>query len=460
MLELDVISACFVTVRFHISDIFSHNVAFLAAVVVLLGGAAGARAQTPGAPAVPNGKTIYEQRCVQCHGAAGRGDGAAAPVLIPRPRDFTSAKYKLRTTETGSLPTDDDLIRTITHGVPGTSMPGWEPFLSPGEIAAVATYVKSFSPRFATERPQGIPTVAASIPGAPSPQGIVAGKAVYEKLRCSACHGTDGKGTGAIATDLKDEDGRPLPATNLAEPWTFRGGATPQDVYLRFRTGMNGTPMPSFVDAATDGDLRNLAAYVLTLARKPVWDMDAAELSAFYQAQAAEAARDPVRRGRYLVSSLGCTYCHTPVRADGSLVDGMLFAGGQRWRAVPFGDFVSYNLTSDKETGLGGWTDDQIKTLMTRGVRRDGSRMIPFPMPWISYANLTPADLGGIVAYLRTIPPITNRIPPPTRPNIVSYLWGKFQLLILKKDLPLLAFPGNAGSAGLPAEVSTKAGGA
>jgi mono/diheme cytochrome c family protein len=119
MLELDVTSACFVTLRFELSDIFSHDITFLAAVVVLLGGAAGAHAQTPGSPAAANGKAIYEQRCVQCHGAGGRGDGAAAPVLIPRPRDFTSAKYKLRTTETGSLPTDDDLIRTIAHGVPG-----------------------------------------------------------------------------------------------------------------------------------------------------------------------------------------------------------------------------------------------------------------------------------------------------------------------------------------------------
>jgi mono/diheme cytochrome c family protein len=385
---------------------------------------------------------------VQCHGLDGRGDGAAAPALIPRPRDFTSAKFKLRTTESGSLPTDDDIVRTITYGVPGTSMPGWQPFLSQGDIAAVASYVKAFSPRFASERPQIIPTVSAAAPGAPSPQSIAAGKAVYEKLRCGACHGTDGKGTGAIATDLKDDDGRPLPATNLTEPWTFRGGATPQDVYLRFRSGMNGTPMPSFVDAASETDLRNLAVYVLTLARKPAWDMNAAELTAFYQAQAAEAARDPVRRGRYLVTTLGCSFCHTPVRADGSLVDAMLLAGGQKWTAVPFGDFVSYNLTSDKETGLGAWSDDQIKTFVTRGVRRDGSRMIPFPMPWMSYANLTPSDLNAIVAYLRTIPPITNRIPAPTRPNIVSYLWGKFQLLILKKDMPLLTFPGNAGSGG------------
>ena len=400
------------------------------------------------ASAQTSGKAIYDERCVQCHGVDGRGNGAAAPVLMPRPRDFAAAQFKLRTTETGSLPTDDDLIRTITYGVPGTSMPGWQKFLSTSDIAAVAAYIKSFSQRFTVERPQGIPTVAASVPGAPTPQTVTAGKAVYEKLRCAACHGTDGKGTGAIATDLKDDAGRPLPATNLTEPWTFRGGATPQDVYLRFRTGMNGTPMPSFATAASEAELRNLAAYVLTLARKPVWDMTAEEVSAFYQAQAAEAERDPVRRGRYVVSSIGCSFCHTPIRADGSLVDRMLFAGGQKWTAAPFGDFVSYNLTSDKETGLGGWSDDQIKAALTRGIRPDGSRMIPFPMPWPSYASLSASDLNAVVAYLRTIPPISNRIPAPLRPNIVSYLWGKFQLLIMKKDMPLVAHPGNAGSAG------------
>jgi mono/diheme cytochrome c family protein len=408
---------------------------------VALGGVASAQTQT-------TGKAIYDERCVQCHGIDGRGNGAAAPVLMPRPRDFAAAQFKLRTTETGSLPTDDDLIRTITYGVPGTSMPGWQKFLSTSDIAAVSAYIKSFAPRFAAERPQTIPTVAASVPGAPTPQTVAAGKAVYEKLRCAACHGTDGKGAGAIASDLKDDAGRPLPATNLTEPWTFRGGATPQDVYLRFRTGMNGTPMPSFASAASETELRNLAAYVLTLARKPVWDMTADEVSAFYQAQAADAERDPVRRGRYVVSTIGCSFCHTPIRADGSLVDGMLFAGGQKWTAAPFGDFVSYNLTSDKETGLGGWSDDQIKAALTRGIRPDGSRMIPFPMPWPSYASLSASDLNAVVAYLRTIPPISNRIPAPTRPNIVSYLWGKFQLLILKKDMPLVAYPGNSGSAG------------
>src|SRR5678816_2771066 len=115
------------------------------------------------------GKAIYDERCAQCHGMDGRGSGAAAPVLMPRPRDFAAAQFKLRTTETGSLPTDDDLIRTITYGVPGTSMPGWQKFLSTSDIAAVANYTKSFSTRFAAERPQSIPTVAASVPGAPTP---------------------------------------------------------------------------------------------------------------------------------------------------------------------------------------------------------------------------------------------------------------------------------------------------
>src|SRR4026208_838332 len=120
------------------------------------------------ASAQTTGKAIYDERCAQCHGLDGRGNGAAAPALMPRPRDFAGAQYKLRTTETGSLPTDDDLIRTITFGIPGPSMPGWQKFRSTADCAAVATYIKSFSPRFPAERPEGIPTVAASVPGAPT----------------------------------------------------------------------------------------------------------------------------------------------------------------------------------------------------------------------------------------------------------------------------------------------------
>jgi mono/diheme cytochrome c family protein len=60
--------------------------------------------------AQPRGKAVYDAHCVECHGVAGNGDGPSAAYLVPRPRDFTSGKYKIRTTESGSIPSDDDLI--------------------------------------------------------------------------------------------------------------------------------------------------------------------------------------------------------------------------------------------------------------------------------------------------------------------------------------------------------------
>ena len=126
----------------------------------------------------------------------------------------------------------------------------------------------------------------------------------------------------------------------------------------------------------------------------------------------------------------------------------MRLAGGVLTRIEPFGDFVSYNLTSDKETGLGNWTDDQIKQVLTRGIRPDGSRMLPYPMDWASFSTLTPQDLNAIVAYLRTVPPVSNRIPKPSNRFLPFYLWGKFRLLILGDDLPMIFFHGNAGTKG------------
>lgn len=100
------------------------------------------------------GASVYASRCVQCHGADGKGDGPASGFLVPRPRDFTSGTYKIRSTESGSIPTDEDLLASIRHGMPGSSMPDWEPFLGGDSLTAVLAYVKSFSPRFAKERPR------------------------------------------------------------------------------------------------------------------------------------------------------------------------------------------------------------------------------------------------------------------------------------------------------------------
>ena len=426
--------------------------------LALFGVLRSVRAAQPAATATPlqAGKAVYEQRCAYCHGTSGRGDGPVAPNLHPRPLDFTPGKFKLRTTGTGSLPTDDDLARTILDGIPGTSMPAWRGRMSADDVRNVVTYLKSFSPRFAAETPQPIPattriadSASSAQPGQPASrmaQSVARGQATYGSLGCGACHGADGRGTDAVASGMTDDWNRPIEATDLTEPWTFRGGSSVRDVYLRLRTGMNGTPMPSFESAAADEELWDLAHYVESLARVPIWRMTAAEVAAFYGRQAQAWREDPVQRGRQLAATLLCAECHTPVRDDGGRIEDLQFAGGVRFRVNPFGDFVSANLTSDTDTGLGAQSDEQIKRALTRGIRRDGSRMLPYPMPWTSYASLTQDDQRALVAFLRTLRPIVNRIPGPSPPALPLYLWAKFRMLILGIDPPASIYPGNAGA--------------
>src|SRR5512140_1035231 len=102
----------------------------LIAVVLLLGSLAvikSAEVKTP--PASPQlvalGKKVYTQQCVACHGIGGRGDGEAAYLLYPKPRDFVAARYRLVSTWE-RVPTDQDLFDTISRGMPGSAMPSWE----------------------------------------------------------------------------------------------------------------------------------------------------------------------------------------------------------------------------------------------------------------------------------------------------------------------------------------------
>src|SRR3954466_6598739 len=122
-----------------------HVVAALAAVLAL---PLLADAQTP--------SPLYLQRCAGCHGKSGHGDGPFGALLDPRPRDFTSGRFKFRSTDTGSLPTDEDLAATISNGLHGTSMPAWQKFLSPDQVRELVAQVKSFSPRFSSEHPTAI----------------------------------------------------------------------------------------------------------------------------------------------------------------------------------------------------------------------------------------------------------------------------------------------------------------
>ena len=98
-----------------------------------------------------SGKTLYSKYCVQCHGEKGDGDGYATQHLIPRPRDFTTGKFKVRTTPNGALPTHQDLVNIIRRGMPYTSMPGW-PTLSDSEVSESRLLPQVLLPRFRGRR--------------------------------------------------------------------------------------------------------------------------------------------------------------------------------------------------------------------------------------------------------------------------------------------------------------------
>ncbi len=194
-----------------------------------------------------SGKVLYQKYCVQCHGEKGDGDGYATQHLLPRPRDFTSGKFKVRTTPNGALPTHQDLISIIRQGMPYTSMPGW-PTLSDSEVSDLSYYLKTFSPDFAVAenvpKPMELPSAPAS-----TNETIELGKKLYEENGCLKCHGALGRGDGPSASTLADDLGHPIRAANLTQPWTFRGGPTREDIFRTMTTGLNGTPMPSFADA-------------------------------------------------------------------------------------------------------------------------------------------------------------------------------------------------------------------
>lgn len=400
-------------------------------------------AQSPPEPA-SRGRAVYERHCVECHGKDGRGDGPAAFQLVPKPRDFTTARYKIRTTPTGTLPTDDDLLRSVRQGLYGTAMPAWQQILPDQDIRAVVEVVKSFSPRFASESRAQMP---APVTPPLTAQTIERGAVVYETLQCGKCHGSDGRGAGATAHDFQDDWNQPLIAADLTEPWTFHGGSTTADLFMRFRTGMSGTPMPSFSESANDADLWDLAVYVSSLARKPLWDMTADEVTAHFAAETARDKANPAARGETLVNSLACTLCHSPVDEEKRMLPGLKLAGGLRILLEPFGEYPTGNLTSDKETGLGAWSDDEMKRAITKGILKNGTRLLPYPMDWASYSTLSDDDLNAIVAYLRTVPAVRNKVPAPRQTFLPLYLWGKFSMLFLGGDPPMTFYAGNSGNA-------------
>src|SRR5580692_13172480 len=129
------------------------------------------------------GKVVYEKYCVLCHGEQGDGKGHFSEATTPVPRDFRQGTFKWRTTPSGSLPTDADLEKILITGLYGTSMSSMRTTLSHQQRLDVIAYIKTFSPRFATEKPEPPITIPPEPPY--TDKSVERGAAIYQKFNCS-----------------------------------------------------------------------------------------------------------------------------------------------------------------------------------------------------------------------------------------------------------------------------------
>jgi mono/diheme cytochrome c family protein len=357
----------------------------------------------PAAASAETAATLYAKQCAVCHGDTGKGDGPAMGALHPRPRDFTTGVYKFRSTPSGTLPTLEDAVKSTRVGLAGTSMPGYAEILSPAEIESVSRTVLAMVP---PERRPGNPIPLGSAPQ-PSPEIMARGRDLFVGSGCAACHGPQGK--APAWRPAREDPGGPGRPTALTEPWTFRGGSDRESVARRILTGIDGSAMPPLAGRLAPPEAWAIASYVTSLARTPAWQSNDPAA-----ARTAGVSSDPVDRGRYLVRATQCILCHTPIGADDGAYDVSLYmAGGMRVSAYPWGVWYSRNITSDKETGIGRWTEDELVQAVTRGIARDGRRLHPMAMSWPWFSRLTESDARAVAVYLKRLPAIRNLVPLP-----------------------------------------------
>jgi mono/diheme cytochrome c family protein len=223
---------------------------------------AGRPATAPDLARARRGAIVFDRFCVSCHGIHGDGRGYSSPYLDPAPRDFTRGIFKWRSTPSDSLPTDADLVRTITRGLNHTNMPSWAP-LGERAVRDVVDYVKTFSPRWLRESPGPVLQIPPEPPD--TPESRRRGAELYTEMGCFNCHGEKGKGDGPAMPTLLDDWGHKIVPFDFSGGTRLKCGDRPEDVYRVFMTGLTGSPMPSYAGQLSPQDAWNLVHYLQVL---------------------------------------------------------------------------------------------------------------------------------------------------------------------------------------------------
>jgi mono/diheme cytochrome c family protein len=228
-------------------------------------GARPAPPPPPGAAPRETGRALFATLCSPCHGLDGRGATALARDLEPHPADLGACSFKLRSTPSGSLPADADLLRTISVGLPGAAMPSFAALLPLPSLLALVAEAKEPCGRFRLESPE--PPLDLPVPTVFTAASVAAGRRVYDRERCASCHGDAGRGDGPAAAALRDAQGRPIRPRDHTRG-VFRGGFRRVDLVRAFSTGLDGTPMPALAETVSASDRVDLANHLADLSRR------------------------------------------------------------------------------------------------------------------------------------------------------------------------------------------------
>ena len=208
------------------------------------------------------GKKVYDKRCAPCHGLDGKGEGEAAYLLYPKPRDFVSAQYRMVSTWE-RVPTNGDLYYVISRGIPGSAMPSWA-HLSEETRWALVHHVKSLAqkPFEATTAESESDKGVIKVPPQPPYDADAEARAkMMFAEACAPCHGKTGRGDGV--QKQFDHKGYPTRPRDLTQG-IFKGGSENEQIYRRLVAGMPGSPMP-MSDWAYGDDAWHLAHFVLSM---------------------------------------------------------------------------------------------------------------------------------------------------------------------------------------------------